>query len=423
MNVSKEILDAFEIIKDKLNTSAITAQENTDAFIKSMKQEIRDEIENENKRTNEGLLDTLDQIKERRNEMLSLLSNHIEKMKEIADYDPETGEYGKKDEIEVNYRYWMGNNDLANGGRGNGAAFELRNKFDEFEEYIAAIYNANVKDESQKYTPHKLQDKRGMDGEMKSWEKYTFDGPVIANLAMLEALKMDVYEREKALLDLLNGRLGVATFKVDKVVAIDAPTSTIVPAGLPFETKLYVAMSSTAIKPEFSGSGTIKKAEDGNSATMTIIASANAIPKGKKEGKQSYSAIVRVPKATGGYDELPVKGEFTVRRPEVVITSAAVQNLYYKCGNDVNIDVPALGEYYDPRITASNAEVIPSKKSKTTFRIIPAGKVCDVRVASNTNGKVVPLDVIRYKVIQPPKPTIEMAINGKLASGSTPVPK
>ncbi len=424
MNVSKEILDAFEIIKDKLNNSAIAASDNADAFINSMKKEIEDEMENEKKFTNKGLIDTLDDVKTKTNELVGVLNTHIDKMKTFADYDPNTGEYGKKDELELNYQYWMGINDVANRGRGNGKAFSLRDAFDEYSKYITDIYNGNVKEASQQIEPQILGNKKGIDGEPKSWEKYTFDGPVMANLAMLEALKLDVYEQQKSLLDLLNGRLGVATFKVDKVVAIDAPTATIVPAGLQFETKLYVAMSSSAIKPAFaSSSGSIKPSEDGNSATLTMAASANAIPKGKSEGIQKYRAVIRVPKATGGFDELPVEGQFTVRRPEVVITSAAVQNLYYQCGNDVTIDVPALGNFYNPRITATNAQVITSQKSKKNFRIIPTGKTCLVKVASVTNGKTVPIGTVPYTVIQPPKPTIELAVNGKRSSGATPVSK
>lgn len=426
MNVSKEILDAFEIIKDKLNNSAVAANDNADAFIESMKKEINDEIKNEGKRSNEGLLDTLDDIKSKTNELINLLNTHIGEMQTIAVYDPNTGEYGKKDELEANYQYWMGegNQDVSNGGRGNGHAFELRNKFDEFAEYITGMYNGNVKEESQKIEVEKLQDPKNVGGERKSWEKYTFDGPVMGNLAMLEALKLDAYEQQKKLLDLLNGRLGVAIFKVDKVVPIDAPTATIVPAGLQFETKLYVAMSSSAIKPSFSsGTGRVETAEDGNSATLKIAASANVIPKGRNEGKQKYSAMIRVPKATGGFDELPVEGEFTVRRPEVVITSAAVQNLYYQCGNDVTIDVPALGNLYSPRVTASNAQVIQSKQNVKNFRIIPSGRTCDVRVASVTNGQTVPVGQVAYKVIQPPKPTIELAVNGQKTSGATPVKK
>ncbi len=113
---------------------------------------------------------------------------------------------------------------------------------------------------------------------------------------------------------------------------------------------------------------------------------------------------LRVPKATGGFEDLPVEGAFTVRKPVISITSAAVQNLYRSCANDVNIDVPALGDFYNPKVSASSSQVIPSKKNKTTYRIIPTGKQCIVGVSNIMNGKTTKIGDVKYKVINPPKP-------------------
>jgi len=258
----------------------------------------------------------------------------------------------------------------------------------------------------------------------ETWEAHNFKGPVVANIAFLQALKSKVYAREKDVLNLLNERLGVATFKVDKVVPIDAPISSIVPAGLPFQTRLYVAMSSSQITPQFSsGSGRVKVEDGGNSATLTINANGANIPKGKSEGKQRYSAVIRVPKATGGTEDLPVQGEFTVRKPEVVITSASVQNLYRNCGNAINIDVPALGDFYNPKVgITGGGSVTQSQESKKKFLVVPTGRTAVVNVSSNTNGQLVKVGDVTYKVIEPPKPTIQMVINGKTYNGTAPVP-
>ena len=108
-------------------------------------------------------------------------------------------------------------------------------------------------------------------------------------------------------------------------------------------------MASQQVVPQFSsGSGSIEK--EGVTGILTIPASGNAIPRGKNEGIQKYSATVRVPTASGGFETKTVEGQFTVRKPEIVITSAAVQTLYRACANEVNIDVPALGDFYNPRI-------------------------------------------------------------------------
>ena len=121
---------------------------------------------------------------------------------------------------------------------------------------------------------------------------------------------------------------------------------------------------------------------------------------------------------------MPVKGEFVVRKPEVVITSKSVQNLYRACGNKINIDVPALGDLYNPVISASGgADVIQDPANKKIFTIVPQGKECIVGVTSNTNGQNLKIDDIKYSVIGPPRPSIQLIANGKPYDGTTPIPK
>ncbi|WNJ16243.1 GldM family protein [Pontibacter sp. G13] len=431
MNVSAEILNAFENIKVKLQVSATNANDNSSAFMESMKAEIAEEIENEGKRTNEGLVDTLDQIKARTSAMIGIIDNHIRVLEDsISGRDEETNQILKKDETEKNLQYWMGigKEQEKNEKRGNGQAFILHNQLDEYVGYLIKIYNENNKDPKQRKNPEEeyITDDptETLGGQPKTWERYTFEGPLVANTATLEAMKLDVYEKEKELLDLLNTRLGVATFKADGVKALLAPAAEIVPAGLQYETKLFVVMTSSAMKPTWSASsGNVKEDESGDFSTLTIPANGRVIPKGKSEGIQKYSATVKVPKATGGFEEIPVEGSFKVRRPEIVVTSAAIQILYRNCGNDVNIDVPALGDQYNPVIAANGGSIIKSKSSKKKVRIVPTGKQCVVNVKSNTNGKTVDIGNITYKVVDPPKPSIVMYVNNKPYNGSQMIPK
>ncbi|MDX1906910.1 MAG: GldM family protein [Bacteroidia bacterium] len=434
MNVSAEILNAFENIRKKLNTSANTALTGSKSFISSMKEEIDNEVKNENKTTNLLLKDTLDDIQTETSKIIALLDRHSTVLRDsISGVEDGTGELKKKDDTEHNLQYWMGRGaeQEANGGRGAGEAYRLHQTLDKYSKFLFDIYQSQIKDPAAK-SALKVEDwyvaldpdKSQTHGkEAKTWEQYVFEGPLIANMAQLESIKLDVYEKEKELLNQLNERLGVATFKVDKVIGVNAPMATIVPAGLQFQTRLFVSMSSAQIRPTYtSGSGSIKMEDDG-SAILTVGASGGVIGADKAEGKQRYSATISVPKATGGNEVIPVEGEFTVRRPEIVVTSAAIQILYASCGNDVNIDVPALGDLYDPVFAVSSGQVIKSSTNKKRVRLVPTGKECIVTVSSNTNGQTLKIGDVKYKVIQPPKPGVNMAVNGKPYNGSAMVPK
>ena len=428
MNVSAEILDAFENIHRRLQNSSAEALDGSNAFMSSMMDEIAEEIENENKTSNAGLVDTLGLIKSQTAGLIGMLDKHMAHLRDsIIKVDEETGKLENKGETEKNMQYWLGSGkeQEANDGSGNGQGIILRTALNDYAKYIAGLYNSQVEDAKNRVEPELVpQSYEGQDGDIKAWERYTFEGPAIANVATLEAMKLDIYEQEKALLNLLNERLGVATFKADKVIALEAPVSTIVPAGLQYESRLFVAMTSSQMKPKYSANmGTTETDVSGSFATVKIPASAGVIPKGKNEGIQSYTATIQVPKATGGFEPLTVEGKFTVRRPEIVVTSAAIQILYENCGNDVNIDVPALGDQYNPRISSGQAEIIPSKSSKIKFRIVPRGRQAVISVSSVTNGQTMKIGDINYKVIRPPKPVIAMAVNGSIYNGSTMVSK
>lgn len=423
LNVSAEVLDAFVNLRTQLQVSAQEANRQAFQFVAGMQEAIDREVAHEGKRTNVGLRDTLSSLRTRTRRVLDLLDTHAQEMETLARYNPVRQDFDRKDETERNYRYWMGRDDLAQARRGNGAAQALRDSLDAYYAYLAAVHNAQVSADSLRLVPTRMQDPQGHRADPgKRWEQYTFEGPVMANMATLEALKIEILRAEKVLLDLLNTRLGVHTFTPDRVVAVSAPAARIVPAGLAFETRLFVGMSSTQIKPQFSSSaGHLEAVDEGHAALLRIPARGDVIPPGQYEGEQTYTATIQVPKATGGYETLSLTERFTVRKPEVKISSAAVQHLYRDCANDLHIEVPLLGAAYQPRITATGAEVEVSPVQAQKVRVIPAAASCVLKVASAHSGQVIPLDEVRFQVITPPKPVLEVAVNGRVYDGTSPV--
>ena len=67
-----------------------------------------------------------------------------------------------------------------------------------------------------------------------------------------------------------------------------------------------------------------------------------------------------------------------------------------------------LGELYNPVFKASSAEVLKSSSDKKKVTIVPSGRKCILSVSSNTNGKVIKIDDVKYNVIKPPKPSIQL---------------
>ena len=456
LNVSKDILNSLESLANSLRKSAEVLQEKNLSTLEDIKASIKKEAEKGNKK-NLYLLPLLDEIGQKDVSVIDFLEGHIKKLKELAGWDSVTNKIIKPDEVEKNFRYlMMGNKDeFANGGRGAGAAKAIHDTLDAFIVWANEMYYKIIKKTPPKDIPKWVEEyattddikiqkqlkQKGLvfppiiiepkanpmitnpEDKQKTWEIYTFDHntPVIANIATIEKLKSDVEVVISDLIELARRQLMQVTFKIDSLMAIDAPESKYVIVGMKFRTRLFVAMSSSQIKPKFSSSsGQIKVKPGGNEAELIIRARGSVIPKGKSQGVQHYSAVIRVPKADGTEAVLPIKGKFIVRKPEVVVTSAAIQIMYRDCANDINVDVPALGPEYNPVIKAKGGVAKISPKNKKRVRVVPHGKVLYLTVYTKTGGELIKIDVLKYKVIPPPKPTIIVLENGKVWDGIKP---
>ncbi len=439
LNVSAEILRSFELIAESLHAST----ENTTAKNTRLGGDIKDAVSKEvssGNKKNENILKEVDEVRNKTDEVIKYLDDQIVMMGDsrIGKLNPETHKYDNESDTENNFRYWMkdnykdpAGNEEANSGRGSGEAFRLKDRLNGYVNWASEFQKrVNPSDKTFRNYPLIAIDPRddasidkNADIKTKTWEYMVFHGsPVLANIAMLQKFKNDVRVLESQLLEMLRLKLNVIPFKIDSIIPMDAPYSQQVAAGMPFETKLFVTMSSKQIKPKFaSGSGALKVDADGNAATLRVIASAGVIPAGKSEGEQGYSATISVPKSDGTLQNLTITKRFKVRKPEVVITSAAINNMYQNCLNEINVDVPALGDLYNPVITASEAQAVGSRESRRKWAIIPTGRKTVLNVASNTNGQIVKVGDVAYTVIPPPKPNLLIFVNGQRYDGVTPI--
>ena len=107
-----------------------------------------------------------------------------------------------------------------------------------------------------------------------------------------------------------------------------------------------------------------------------------------------------------------------MRRPEVVVRSKALQILYKDCGNVVDVDVPSLGENYNPDFSKSTGgAIIKSTTSKREITIVPTARDYTLAVYSNTNGQSVKIENLKYNVVKPNQPRIAMFTNGQEING------
>jgi len=101
---------------------------------------------------------------------------------------------------------------------------------------------------------------------------------------------------------------------------------------------------------------------------------------------------------------------YTVTKPVMQIQSASVQALYYRCGNKLSVQVPALGAQYQPSFSASGASVISGQKGEVT--LVPNAREVTLNVASGGNA----IGSQTFKVRPIPNPTIKCFTGGSEAN-------
>ena len=427
LNVSAEILQAFESLRSSLAKSA-TSQGQSNIELAA---HIMGDISSKEQKGNQSytyVKGLVTDISTQSEDAISFLDAITEKLTEIGEKDPITGELIKKDEVEDNYRFWLGTDDLANDGRGNGKAYELHQRLDQYTEWANTLLeqydSAGTFPRIQPMVVEPKNDPSVHDKEAKGkkWEYHTFHGkPVIADMAMVEKMKMDVREAQTVLLNLARALSTTNIFTIDSLIAFDAPSAQIVAAGMKFTTTIGVGVAAKNLKPEFLGNG-IKINAGGSTATMTMNANGAVIPAGQYEGIQHYNAMIKVPTAAGGFQEIPLKGQFKVRKPEVVVRSKELQLLYKDCGNTLIVDVPALGEEYNPDFSKSTGgKVVRSASNRKEITILPTSQKFNLEVSSSTNGQLIKLDKLTYNVVQPPRPSIIVTQRNNRVGATNPV--
>jgi gliding motility-associated protein GldM len=427
LSVSSEILQAFDSLRSSLAASATYQSTQNASFSDQIIATIQSKEESGIQKYS-YLRAVVAETNQKADAMVQYLDGLTTQLAGFAEVDPVTHELKKKDELDKNYRFWLGTDDASNGGRGNGEAVQLHQKIDAFVTWANGLLAKHDKDKTEEPIQALILEPKDdpsitdADAKNKPWEYVAFhQKPVIADMAMVEKLKMDVRSTQTKILNVVRGLANITKFTVDSLIAFEAPSAQVVAAGMKYSTVLGVGVAAKNIKPEFMGGG-IALNPGGSTATMTLTANGSVIPAGQYEGIQHYTAMIKVPDADGGIQTIPVKGQFKVRKPEVLVRMKELQVLYKDCANTILVDVPSLGEQYNPDFSKSTGgRVIRSAKDKKEITVVPNQPKFNLEISSNTNGQVVKLDNLAYRVVQPNKPRITLRVNGNEANPMQPL--
>lgn len=313
---------------------------------------------------------------------------------------------------------------IGQGDKKDGKAYTLKKDLNDYIVYLNAVSEKVAKATGGKakvYSPLALDGKEDpifydlekkkekIEGaKTKDFAHLNFDHtPMIASLAFLTEKQAKVATYEGEILEQLKTVVGATDFKFDKVFAMVRAESKVVAAGTEYNAEMFISASSDAIVPTMKFGGRPIKVTGGIGKIKFKASGGKYDPEGKVQ--KSWSGAITIKKPTGSGDTtFKITEKYIVTKPVIQVQSASVSALYKNCGNELNIQVPALGALYDPSFTASGAQVRKGPK-KGLVTIIPSGKKVDISVSSG--GTLIGKET--FKVRDVPKPSVVAFAKGK----------
>jgi gliding motility-associated protein GldM len=288
---------------------------------------------------------------------------------------------------------------------GKGEAYKMKTKLNEYANFMRA-FNPKIPQLAVDAKDDPIA-KRDEAQKSKDFAQLNFEAtPLTAALAVLAQKESEILKYEAEALATLASKVGAqTTIRFDKILAMARAESQTVAAGTKYKADLFLAASSSALKPTMTYQGRPIKV-DNNIGKIEFTAQAGAY---NKEGisEQTWTGQIRF-NNNGRDTTFTVKEKYYVAKPVIQVQSASVQALYLNCGNELNVQVPALGATYEPSFTAAGATVVKGA-TKGIVTVVPSAKEVTLNVSSGGNK----IGSEKFKVRLIPKPEIAVLANGR----------
>jgi gliding motility-associated protein GldM len=402
LQVSSAILQKFQFLNSSLELAISNANSANDGKISGIEKAVEKSPQYKN------ILDEAKRIKKMSRDMIQEIQSYKDQIiKETGGKDEKGNYVGLKDEDKTAH-LMVG--DPSTGKKGK--AYGLKDRLNGFVNELNKVAGTSFPPLAQDGKDDPLA-KGDAEQKGKDFAELNFaHTPMIAALAVLSDKQSKITAYEADVLSRLAQKVGAKDFKFDVIEAQYSALSSTVAAGTDYEAKMFVTARSSAIVPTMKFRGSTIKVENGVGVVKFKASATNYDKEGNS--KQNWEGQVVMPKPTGDGDTtFTVKGEYIVAKPVIDVKSASVSALYYNCGNDLNIQVPALGANYKPSFKASGADFI-NGKDKGAIIVIPKVKGADAKVTITVSSEGSTIGTKEFPVRGVPRPQIVAKIAGNI---------
>lgn len=403
LNVSKEILDAFTIVNDSL--------ESTKTILSSKSEDLSNDFKAAYQLYPDKVRPFWEKAQEARrlsNEMAEYINDiKVEIIKKTDGLTKEEADtinlrnVKNRDNFDIPTNYFIGQSQDGSAGKSH----ELRLRIEEYKTQMINLIDPDQRKlvEIGLQTEGEYYDR---DGQRQNWEMHNFFNTILAaDVTLLNKLIADVRNIEIDIVSRLFSSISATDFKFEKIYAKAIPKSTYVILGDDFEAEVFVSAYDTKNTPEVSGNFRKEIKADG---IVTI-----KIPT-TKEGPQKMTGTVRLKGPTGEYQTMNIEEEFIVAKPTGTVAATYMNVFYVGVDNPVSISVPGIADKdLQATITAGKIERYSSSDDPdANFKVhnLP-NNISEVYVSvmANFDGKLKDMGKKKYRVKGLPNPDAMIA--------------
>ncbi|MDD5570771.1 MAG: gliding motility protein GldM [Bacteroidales bacterium] len=395
LNVSKEVLNAFAIINESLvkanevldNKNNVTWQQFVGAYNndKAKVQKYYDKAK-EMQAKGEALINY---IRELRTDVITYTekSTKDRNSEDWKNFRPDTfsvKDIGMKDNYDKPMEILIGQSETGTGAKGE----ELKNKINEFKEYILKI------DPKYKF-PINTGDGFNKDVDrVMPWQYNTFYHTILAaDVALFNKFTADIKNTEADMLTFLMSSIHAKDFTFDKVGAKVIPKSRFVVSGDKYEADIIVAAYSSTQAPYAIINGNNVAGDSGKVRY--------AVPAGA-EGVQKYSGTINIKDPSGKIVSYPFESEYVVARPSATVAAEKMNVFYIGLDNPVSVSVPGMSDD-KVFVSMSNGQIRKVGKGKYMVRVGGKGEA-RVNVTADLGGAKKSMGAFTYRIKKIPDP-------------------
>jgi gliding motility-associated protein GldM len=233
-----------------------------------------------------------------------------------------------------------------------------------------------------------------------SWESHYFEHvPIAAIITLLSKIQGDVKNAEADVVNFLFKSVDVGDFKFDTLVARVIAPSSYVLIGNEYTADVMVAAYSSTQDPEVLVSGSTIPVEGGMGKYKV---------RPNKEGVNKWGGVIKVKAPDGSVKEYPFESEYTAARPSTVISATKMNVLYIGVPNPVAISVPGISAD-KVKASISQGGLVPDKEAGTYLANVKNIGEAVINVSAEIDGKMQPMGSQKYRVKIVPDPVAKVA--------------